>query len=48
MSHNPEIWLGALSTLALYSIPTSYVAAKGLVFKAYPDEIPRFWEMRWK
>ncbi len=34
--------------LALYSIPTSYVAAKGLVFKAYPDEIPRFWEMRWK
>jgi peptide/nickel transport system substrate-binding protein len=34
--------------LPLYSIPTSYVAAKDLVFKAYPDEIPRFWEMSWK
>jgi peptide/nickel transport system substrate-binding protein len=34
--------------LPLYSIPTYYVAAKDLVFAAYPDEIPRFWEMRWK
>jgi len=34
--------------LPLYSIPTSYVAARDLVFKAYPDEIPRFWEMSWK
>jgi peptide/nickel transport system substrate-binding protein len=32
----------------LYSIPTSYVATKDLVFKAYPDEIPRFWEMSYK
>ncbi len=34
--------------LPLYSIPTYYVAAKNLVFAAYPDEVPRFWEMRWK
>jgi peptide/nickel transport system substrate-binding protein len=34
--------------LPLYSIPTFYVAAKDLVFAAYPDELPRFWEMRWK
>ena len=31
--------------LPLYSIPTHYVAAKDLVFTAYPDELPRFWEM---
>ena len=23
-------------------------AAKDLVFNAYPDEMPRFWEMSWK
>ena len=34
--------------LPLYSIPTFYVAAKDLVFTAYPDELPRFWEMRWQ
>ena len=32
----------------LYSLPTYYVAAVDLVFKAYPDEMPRFWEMGWK
>ena len=32
----------------LYSLPVSYVAGKELVFKAYPDEIPRFFEMSWK
>jgi peptide/nickel transport system substrate-binding protein len=34
--------------LPLYSLPTYYVAAKELVFTAYPDEIIRFWEMSWK
>jgi peptide/nickel transport system substrate-binding protein len=34
--------------LPLYSLPTYYVAAKDLVFTAYPDEIIRFWEMSWK
>jgi len=32
----------------LYSLPTYYVAAKDLTFAAYPDEVPRFWEMKWK
>ena len=32
----------------LYSLPTSYVAASELDFQAYPDEMPRFWEMSWK
>lgn len=32
----------------LYSLPTYYVASADLVFKAYPDEMPRFWEMTWK
>ncbi|MDB5511082.1 MAG: transporter substrate-binding protein [Enterovirga sp.] len=32
----------------LYSLPTYYVASSDLVFKAYPDEMPRFWEMSWK
>ena len=32
----------------LYSLPTHYVAAKDLVFTAYPDELPRFWEMTWR
>ncbi|MDJ1159992.1 ABC transporter substrate-binding protein [Chelatococcus sp. SYSU_G07232] len=32
----------------MYSLPSYYVAAKDLVFKAYPDELPRFWEMSWK
>ncbi len=32
----------------LYSLPTHYVAAKDLTFSAYPDELPRFWEMSWR
>lgn len=32
----------------LYSLPTYYVASADLAFKAYPDEMPRFWEMSWK
>jgi peptide/nickel transport system substrate-binding protein len=32
----------------LYSLPVYYAYAKGLEFKPYPDEIPRFWEARWK
>lgn len=37
-----------LYAIPLYSLPTYYVAAKDLDFTAYPDELPRFWEMRWK
>jgi len=32
----------------LYSLPSYYAATSELVFKAYPDEMPRFWEMTWK
>jgi peptide/nickel transport system substrate-binding protein len=32
----------------LYALTTYYVSAKELEFKAYPDELPRFWEMKWK
>ena len=32
----------------LYALTTYYIAAKDLDFKAYPDELPRFWEMKWK
>jgi peptide/nickel transport system substrate-binding protein len=32
----------------LYSLPVYYVASKDLAFKAYPDELVRFWEMSWK
>lgn len=32
----------------LYALTTYYVAAKELDFKAYPDELPRFWEMKWR
>ncbi len=35
-------------TVPLYALTTYYVAAKDLEFKAYPDELPRFWEMKWK
>jgi peptide/nickel transport system substrate-binding protein len=35
-------------TVPLYSLPTHYVAIKDLVFTAYPDELPRFWEMTWR
>ena len=34
--------------LPLYTLPIYYVAAKDLVFTAFPDEIIRFWEMSWK
>ncbi len=34
--------------IPLYSLPTYYVAAKELTFTAYPDEMPRFWEMTYK
>ena len=32
----------------LYSLPVYYAANADLNFKAYPDEMPRFWEMTWK
>lgn len=32
----------------LYSLPAYYVASKDLDFKAYPDEMVRFWAMSWK
>jgi peptide/nickel transport system substrate-binding protein len=32
----------------LYSLPVFYAAAGDLVFTAYPDEMPRFWEMSYK
>jgi peptide/nickel transport system substrate-binding protein len=32
----------------LYSQPVYYVANKDLVFTAYTDEIPHFWEMRYR
>jgi peptide/nickel transport system substrate-binding protein len=34
--------------LPLYSIPVYYVANKDLAFRAYSDEVTRFWEMSWK
>jgi len=36
------------SSLPLFSLPVNYVATKDLTFVAYPDELPRFWEMTWK
>jgi peptide/nickel transport system substrate-binding protein len=32
----------------LYALTTYYIGAKDLDFKAYPDELPRFSEMKWK
>lgn len=32
----------------LYALVTFYVNAKGLDYKTYADELPRFWEMSWK
>jgi peptide/nickel transport system substrate-binding protein len=50
-----EAYKGALKLIAdkayavpLYSLPVYYVATSDLNFKAYPDEMPRFWEMTWK
>jgi len=36
------------ASLPLFSLPVNYVATKDLNFVAYPDELPRFWEMTWK
>ncbi len=35
-------------TVPLFYLTTYYVASSSLAFKAYPDEMPRFWEMSWK
>ncbi|WP_230530618.1 ABC transporter substrate-binding protein [Microvirga roseola] len=50
-----DSYKGALKLIAdkayavpLYSLPVYYVATSDLSFKAYPDELPRFWEMTWK
>jgi peptide/nickel transport system substrate-binding protein len=32
----------------LWTLPVYYVANKDLKFRAYSDELPRFWEMSWK
>jgi peptide/nickel transport system substrate-binding protein len=32
----------------LYSLPVYYAHTKDLDFRPYPDELPRFWEARWK
>jgi peptide/nickel transport system substrate-binding protein len=39
-----ERWL----SVPLYALSLNYVAARGLQFRTYPDELPRFWEMRWQ
>lgn len=47
-----EAALGRISEEALgvplYALVSYYVSAKGLDFKPYADEMPRFWEMSWK
>lgn len=35
-------------SIPLWSLPVNYVVAKDLDFVAYPDEMPRFWEVSWK
>jgi peptide/nickel transport system substrate-binding protein len=35
-------------SVPLWSLPVNYVVANDLLFTAYPDEIPRFWEVSWK
>ena len=35
-------------SVPLYALLTYYISTKGLDFEAYPDEVPRFWEMSWK
>ena len=37
-----------LVSVPLWSLPVFYVASRDLNFKAYPDELVRFWEMTWK
>lgn len=34
--------------IPLWSLPVYYVASKDVGFKAYPDELVRFWDMSWK
>ncbi|WP_245152400.1 ABC transporter substrate-binding protein [Allopusillimonas soli] len=34
--------------IPLWSLPVYYVANKEVNFKAYPDELVRFWDMSWK
>jgi peptide/nickel transport system substrate-binding protein len=50
-----DVYAKALALIAdrayavpLYTLPTYYVATRDLVFTAYSDEIPRFWEMSYK
>lgn len=35
-------------TVPLYSLPVYYAYTKDLEFRPDPDELPRFWEARWK
>jgi peptide/nickel transport system substrate-binding protein len=35
-------------SVPLWSLPVYYVASKEVNFRAYADELPRFWEMSWK
>jgi peptide/nickel transport system substrate-binding protein len=35
-------------TVPLFSLPVYYAYTKDMTFTAYPDELPRFWESRWK
>jgi peptide/nickel transport system substrate-binding protein len=37
-----------LYALPLWSLPVNYAFTKDLAFTPYPDELPRFWEARWK
>jgi peptide/nickel transport system substrate-binding protein len=35
-------------SVPMYSLPVYYAYTKDLAFTAYPDELPRFWEAKWK
>jgi peptide/nickel transport system substrate-binding protein len=35
-------------SVPMYSLPVYYAYTKDLEFTAYPDELPRFWEAKWK
>jgi peptide/nickel transport system substrate-binding protein len=35
-------------TVPLYSLPVYYAYTRDLEFRPDPDELPRFWEARWK
>jgi peptide/nickel transport system substrate-binding protein len=37
-----------LYVVPLWSLPVNYAFTKDLAFTPYPDELPRFWEARWK